>query len=100
MDDVVVSPTYVPDLVNATLDLLIDGEQGLWHLVNEGSVSWAEFARQAAVMARINPAGLVARAHGNAGLLAPRPSFSALTSERGVIMPTLEDALVRYVAGR
>ena len=31
-DDAVVSPTYVPDLVNATLDLLIDGKAvcGTW----------------------------------------------------------------------
>ncbi|HEY2752399.1 family 1 glycosylhydrolase, partial [Phenylobacterium sp.] len=28
-DDLVVSPTYVPDLVDAVLDLLIDGETGL-----------------------------------------------------------------------
>lgn len=28
ISDVVVSPTYVPDLVDAMLDLLIDGEHG------------------------------------------------------------------------
>ncbi len=33
--DIIVSPTYVPDLVNASLDLLIDGETGLWHLANK-----------------------------------------------------------------
>jgi dTDP-4-dehydrorhamnose reductase len=32
--DIIVSPTYVPDLVNASLDLLIDSETGLWHLAN------------------------------------------------------------------
>ncbi|XYH95240.1 hypothetical protein ACMHYB_46750 [Sorangium sp. So ce1128] len=25
------TPTYTPDLVNAALDLLTDGERGLWH---------------------------------------------------------------------
>ena len=35
-DDMTVSPTYVPDLVHACLDLLIDGESGLWHLTNSG----------------------------------------------------------------
>ena len=35
--DIVVSPTYVPDLVHATLDLLLDGETGLWHLANDGA---------------------------------------------------------------
>jgi dTDP-4-dehydrorhamnose reductase len=32
--DMTVSPTYVPDLVNACLDLLIDKECGIWHLTN------------------------------------------------------------------
>ncbi|MGI4881446.1 MAG: hypothetical protein ACRYG4_28625 [Janthinobacterium lividum] len=36
------SPTYIPDLVDATLDLLIDGEVGVWHLSNPGRVSWLE----------------------------------------------------------
>ena len=31
ISDVVVSPTYVPDLVDAMLDLLIDRERGIWH---------------------------------------------------------------------
>lgn len=44
----IVSPTYVPDLCHATLDLLIDGEQGIWHLANEGALSWRDFARQVA----------------------------------------------------
>jgi dTDP-4-dehydrorhamnose reductase len=60
IDDIVVSPTYVPDLVNAALDLLIDGEQGLWHLVNDGSLSWAELVRRAAAvgqLAHVRPAG-------------------------------------------
>jgi dTDP-4-dehydrorhamnose reductase len=34
------SPTYVPDLVNAALDLLVDEEKGIWHLCNDGLVSW------------------------------------------------------------
>lgn len=96
VDDIVVSPTYVPDLVNATLDLLIDEASGLWHLVNEGSLSWMELAHRAAGLARISAQRLVPRAHRSAGLVAPRPVFSALSSERGMIMPSLDDALVRY----
>ena len=41
--DCTISPTYVPDLVNAALDLLIDGETGIWHLANRGAVSWASW---------------------------------------------------------
>ncbi|MEX0712941.1 MAG: sugar nucleotide-binding protein, partial [Pirellulales bacterium] len=49
-DDTIVSPTYVPDLVHACLDLLIDAESGVWHLANQGETTWAGFARRAAAL--------------------------------------------------
>lgn len=97
IDDIVISPTYVPDLVNAALDLLIDGEQGLWHLVNDGSLTWAELVRRAAKLAKVSTAQLQPDSWRTFDLAAPRPSFSVLTSERGIVMPNLEDALARYV---
>jgi dTDP-4-dehydrorhamnose reductase len=98
--DQVVSPTYVPDLVHATLDLLVDGEAGLWHLANEGVVSWAGLARMAARLAGLDES-LVRELPGRAlGQVAPRPAFAALCSERGRVMPALEDALARYMAHR
>src|SRR5690606_27804021 len=36
----IISPTYVPHLVNASLDLLIDEEAGIWHLSNSDALSW------------------------------------------------------------
>jgi len=99
-DDQIVSPTYVPDLVHATLDLLIDGVVGVWHLANRGAVTWADLAREAARLAGL-PADLV---HGcstaSLGHRAPRPACSALESERGWIMPRLEDALQRFIDER
>jgi dTDP-4-dehydrorhamnose reductase len=93
-----VSPTYVPDLVQAVLDLLIDGEHGVWHLANRGDVSWHEFAAMAARAAGLD-AGLVQGRPGAAlGQLAPRPRYAVLGSERGLILPSLEDALARYLA--
>jgi dTDP-4-dehydrorhamnose reductase len=53
-EDWIVSPTYVPDLVHATLDLMVDEEHGLWHLANAGATSWADFARSAARQAGID----------------------------------------------
>lgn len=47
-DNVLVSPTYVPDLVHACLDLLIDGESGIWHVYNQGRVTWSQLVRIAA----------------------------------------------------
>jgi hypothetical protein len=54
-DDQRVSPTYVPDLLHAPLDLLVDGEGGIFHLANAGEVSWAELARRAARLAGLDP---------------------------------------------
>jgi dTDP-4-dehydrorhamnose reductase len=94
--DSIVSPTYVPDLVNACLDLLIDGERGLWHLANQGAVSWAELARLAARLHGLDENLIDARPARSFDLAAPRPTNSALTSVRGALLPPLEDALARY----
>jgi len=91
--DVAVSPTYVPDLVNATLDLLVDGEQGIWHLANSGVVTWTEFARIVASKAGYDPARVHGRSGRSLGLVARRPSFTALSSERGSFMPPFEESL-------
>jgi len=95
--DMTISPTYVPDLVNATLDLLIDGERGIWHLTNSGEVTWAEFARMLATEAGYDAASIQARPTHSFGWSARRPAYSALTSERGTLLPSLEDALCRYI---
>jgi dTDP-4-dehydrorhamnose reductase len=95
--DQVVSPTYVPDLVHTSLDLLIDGESGLWHLANDGAVSWAEFARRAAEAAGLQTAGVQAQPAAALRQRAPRPSFSALSSARARLMPTLDGAIERYL---
>ena len=95
-DDVVVSPTYVPDLVEATLDLLIDEERGLWHLTHDGAVSWFAFA-QAAARACGAPAGLIAPAPAaDLGWPALRPAYSALGSVRGRVMRSTEAALAAF----
>jgi dTDP-4-dehydrorhamnose reductase len=94
-DGGVISPTYVPDLVNASLDLLLDDAQGIWHLTNEGEMTWAEFARMAARMAGLD-AGLVRTRSSDPGR-APRPVYSALGSSKAWIMPDLENAMGRYL---
>jgi len=98
--DLVVSPTFVPDLVHATLDLLIDGERGIWHLANRGAVTWADLARRAACMAGVDGSLIRERPHSELGLVARRPACAALDSIRGAIMPSLDDALARYVRTR
>ncbi|HEY9805073.1 MAG TPA: NAD(P)-dependent oxidoreductase, partial [Candidatus Obscuribacterales bacterium] len=96
-EDAVVSPTYVPDLVNGTLDLLIDGECGIWHLANSGAIGWAELAQMVANLAGLDTAAIEARPTKDLGWLAPRPAYSALSSERGILLPSLDDAIDRYL---
>jgi dTDP-4-dehydrorhamnose reductase len=86
----------VPDLVHQTLDLMIDGETGIFHLANQGEVTWYEFAKMVAEAAgadtaRVHPVSLA-----QCNLRAPRPTYSVLTSERARVMPQLEDALRRF----
>lgn len=95
--DQIVSPTYVPDLVHASLNLLIDGEQGIWHLANRDALSWAQLARKAARMAGISTVTLQERPMALLHSPARRPAYSALDSERAQHMPVLEDALARYL---
>jgi dTDP-4-dehydrorhamnose reductase len=98
--DITVSPTYVPDLVHVSLDLLIDRAAGIWHLVNAHALTWLELAVMAAEKAGVDNSGLDARDSQELGYAAVRPAYSALSSERGIILPTLDDALDRYLATR
>ena len=94
--DMIVSPTYVPDLVKVALDLMIDRERGIWHLTNGDAVSWAELARRACAAAGMSADGLQEVAADAVDYPAQRPAFSALGSERALLLPSLDDALQRY----
>lgn len=95
-EDLVISPTYVPDLAHATLDLLVDGETGLRHLANVGACSWAEFGRRIAEALGLDARLVKARPAAGFGWPAPRPTFCVLGSRHGALLPALEDAIGRY----
>lgn len=97
-DDVVVSPTYVPDLVQATLDLLLDSGCGIWHLSNQGETTWADFARGTARRAGLDANLVTCVASERLGWRALRPRYCAMGSERGLLLPSLDDAVARYLA--
>jgi dTDP-4-dehydrorhamnose reductase len=98
--DTTVSPTYLPDLVHACLDLAIDGEHGVWHLANAGTTTWADLAREAAELAGYRADRVVPVPAATLPWRARRPAFSALGSTRGVLLPPWNDALRRYHAAR
>jgi dTDP-4-dehydrorhamnose reductase len=95
-DDVIVTPTYVPDLVHACLDLLIDGEHGIWHLSNGEALTWADAARATARAAGIRDAAVQPVQSVAHSTTAPRPAYSALGTERCVMLPSLDDAIARW----
>jgi len=94
--DVVVSPTYVPDLVNTSLDLLLDEETGIWNISNKGSISWAMLAYEVAKRSGYNPRHFKALSLTEMNFIASRPAYTVLTTEKGFELPELDNALDRF----
>jgi dTDP-4-dehydrorhamnose reductase len=91
-----VSPTYVPDLVHNSLDLLIDGEEGIWHLANQGAVSWAEFGKIAALEAGFDQA-MLENWYLKQQNSTVTNQFTVLGSDKNTLMPSLSSAIARYL---
>jgi dTDP-4-dehydrorhamnose reductase len=102
--DRVVSPSYVEDVVDATLALVHgDKPAGLYHVANAGSTTWLGLAEELArIMGR--PAALEPVLTTDVPMRAARPRYCALSIARlesaGVLMPPWQDALRRYVETR
>ncbi len=102
-EDRTVSPTYAIDAARVTRELIERGAPpGLYHCVNSGHCTWADFAREAARLL-----GLEARIElvrlADMSLRAVRPLYCALSNAKleaaGITMPTWQDALARHIAG-
>ena len=102
--DQTMSPTAAADAARVVIRMLAHGcEPGVYHVVNTGSATWFEFARE-----------IVRRAGGTATLVpcatedrparAARPSYSALDNTRAAAafgaMPSWQDALGRYLRAK
>jgi len=83
--------------VDAVLDLLIDGETGIWHVTNQGRVSWATFASMILERAGLDSRTIHAVDDTQLSLRAPRPRDVALASARGALLSSLESAVDRFV---
>ncbi|MCY0916160.1 sugar nucleotide-binding protein [Massilia antarctica] len=98
--DITVTPTYVPDLVHACLDLLIDKERGVWHLTNGHALTWVDLASMAARQAGVDTSRLEAQSSADCRYIAARPAYSALHTERGILLPGLDSAIGRFLQMR
>jgi dTDP-4-dehydrorhamnose reductase len=101
-EDRTISPTYVIDAARVTRQLLESAAPpGLYHCVNSGLCTWLEFAQELAQRLGIEPRITPVRM-ADAGLRAARPQYCALSNEKlqsvGIVMPSWQDALARYVA--
>jgi dTDP-4-dehydrorhamnose reductase len=91
--DVIISPTYVPDLVHTSLDLLIDEVSGIWNVSNKGSISWAMLASEVAKRSGYNPKNFLPVSLSEMNFTASRPAYSVLDTEKGFELPSLDHAL-------
>jgi dTDP-4-dehydrorhamnose reductase len=102
----VISPTYAEDLALALWSLLTrtQARPGTYHLVNEGACSWYEFARKAIELAGLPVTVTPIDRKGWDGAGFRRPLVSALSNSKakalGVVLPSWQDALQRYVRRR
>lgn len=94
--DVIVSPTYVPDLTENTLNLLLDDECGIWHLTNNCAISWADLALEVADRAKLNQSLIKPILLEEMRYTAVRPKNSTLESGKGIYLPSLHNAFDRY----
>jgi dTDP-4-dehydrorhamnose reductase len=97
-DDTIISPTYVLELVRHSLDLLIDGESGIWHFANQGGITWADLARRVATRAGFDVDLVEGRPMRDFRLAAARPLYSVMSSERGLLLNTIDVDLDHYFA--
>jgi dTDP-4-dehydrorhamnose reductase len=84
--------------VHTVLDLLVDREFGVWHLANEGAVTWFDLARSAAALIGRAADGIVPAEAARVRGPAARPPFSALSSQRARLMRPLDAALDAFGA--
>jgi dTDP-4-dehydrorhamnose reductase len=99
--DQVGSPTYTWHLAYGVVRLIEGVEFGIHHMAAEGCCSWYEFAREIFEQAKIECKVMSATTE-MLGRPAPRPSFSALVSQRqhAIRLPSWQDGLAGYIAQR
>jgi dTDP-4-dehydrorhamnose reductase len=102
--DRIVSPSYSKDVAAATRHLVTSGAPaGLYHCVNDGHASWHDVAREVATILNVQPR-LVPVSVDQVVLKVSRPRYCALATKKlaaaGFVMPTWQDAMRRWLAGR
>lgn len=104
VNDQAFSPTYAPDLAQATLALIAADAHGTVHISNSGATNWHEFASTAFSLAGLEPQvrAVTSSEYASAAI---RPRYSVLDNQRSIgfgIRPLRpwEAALSAYMEAR
>jgi dTDP-4-dehydrorhamnose reductase len=99
--DQVGSPTYTWHLAYGIVRLIEGVEFGIHHMAAAGACSWYEFAREIFDQAKVECKVMSATTE-MLGRPAPRPAYSALTSQRehAIELPSWQDGLAAYLSQR
>jgi dTDP-4-dehydrorhamnose reductase len=100
--DRVVSPSFVADVIEASMHLLTaPPEYGLYHCVNSGHATWFEVGQEIARRLGRTDDCLKPISVRDLTLRAARPQYAALSNAKlaraGYVMPSWQDAIARYV---
>ena len=88
------SPTYLPDVASAMVDLATQPSNGVYHLVNQGRTNWKDFAQFARGLRRNK-----GRITGSMRWDMTRPMYGALINTRLPRFRTWMEAMQEYLAG-
>jgi dTDP-4-dehydrorhamnose reductase len=96
-------PTYTIDLARTIIPLCRKGATGTVHATNRGDCTWFDFAAEIVATAGLET---LVKATSSDKFVRPakRPQYSVLSTsslqQYGIVMPTWQDALQRYLAER
>jgi dTDP-4-dehydrorhamnose reductase len=101
--DRTVSPSYVPDVAQATRALLEgNAPSGTYHCVSSGFTTWFDLAREIAQRLAVSESRIEPAMIADFETAAPRPQFCALSNEKlraaGICMPVWQSAIERHLA--
>ena len=95
VDDQIGHPSFADDVARGMVFLVEEGVSGIWHLTNQGVVSWYDFAREVVELCGGDPERVTAIA--TSELQPPRPAIRPANSVldnsamRAAGMPMLDD---------
>ena len=103
VNDQIGSPTYTKDVSRLLVDMAKTDKYGTYHGTNENYCSWADFAREIfkIIKKEVNVIGVTTEEYYKDKKIAKRPLNSKLSKEKlknagFELLPTWEDALIRY----